>query len=116
MRPYEIAVIFDASLEESELREATDRVVALVRSHDGTPGRIDRWGRRTFAYELKHRTEGYYVFIEMVAAPEAVADIDRLLGLSDEVVRHRIVRQPEHVSGRKPIPASTPQAEPAAAG
>lgn len=116
MRPYEIVVIFDASLEENAIREFTDRVVEHVRSRGGTPGRIDRWGRRAFAYELKHRTEGYYVFVEAVAEPEVVAEVDRMLSLSDEVLRHRVIRQPEHVAGRHRVQAPAPEPEAAAAG
>ena len=116
MRPYEIVVIFDASLEENVIRQITDRIVDQVRTRGGTPGHVDRWGRRPFAYELKHRTEGYYVFVEVVAEPEVVAEVDRMLTLSDEVLRHRIIRQPEHVVGRRsPAPAPAPASEPAPA-
>lgn len=71
-----------------------------MRSRGGSVGRVDRWGRRTFAYELKHRTEGFYVFIEVVAEPEAITEVDRTLTLTDEVLRHRIIRQPETLAGR----------------
>ncbi len=117
MRPYEIGVIFDASLEESAIRSVTDRVAEQVRNGGGTPGRVDRWGRRPFAYELKHRSEGYYVFIEVVAEPAVVAEVDRMLSLSDEVLRHRVIRQPEHVVGRRrpaPAPVAVVDAGPAA--
>lgn len=117
MRPYEIVVILDASLEENAIRGITDRIVDHVRTRGGTPGRVDRWGRRPFAYELKHRTEGYYIFIEVVAEPEVVAEVDRMLTLSDEVLRHRVIRQPEHVVGRRrpaPAPVATAETGPAA--
>ena len=96
MRPYEIVVIFDATLEENIIRETTDKIAEYVRTKGGTTGRIDRWGRRTFAYELKHRTEGYYVIIEATAEPAVLAEVDRMLSLSDDVVRHRVIRQPDH--------------------
>jgi small subunit ribosomal protein S6 len=114
LRPYEIVVIFDASLEESDIRGFTDRLVEHVRAKGGTPGRIDRWGRRTFAYELKHRTEGYYVFIEAVAEPATMAEVDRMLTLSDEVLRHRVIRQPERAAGRKTPRPAEPESTPAA--
>ena len=98
MRPYEIVVIFDATLDENIIRETTDRIAEFVRSKGGTPGRIDRWGRRTFAYELKHRTEGYYVIIEAVGELSVLAEVDRMLTLSDDVLRHRVIRQPDHVA------------------
>jgi small subunit ribosomal protein S6 len=108
VRPYEVVVIFDAALDENIIRETTDKIAEFVRSKGGTPGRIDRWGRRTFAYELKHRTEGYYVIIEAVAEPSVLAEVDRMLTLSDDVLRHRVIRQPD------PVAAPRPKAAPAA--
>jgi small subunit ribosomal protein S6 len=75
-------------------------VAELVRSHGGSVNHIDRWGRRTFAYELKHKTEGFYLFLEVVAEPAAMAEVDRMLTLTDEVLRHRIIRQPDKLAGR----------------
>lgn len=100
MRPYEIAVIFDAGLDENDVKATTDRVAETIRQAGGSVGRIDRWGRRTFAYELKHKTEGIYVFIEIVSDPPAVAEVDRMLSLADEVLRHRVIRQPDKFAGR----------------
>ena len=108
MRPYEVAVIFDATLDESVVRETTDHIAEFVRTRGGTPGHIDRWGRRTFAYELKHRTEGNYVFLEINAEPPVVAELDRMLTLSDDVLRHRVIRRPEQVADRRSTPAAPP--------
>ncbi len=116
MRPYEIVVIFDASLEENDIRSFIDRVVEHIRGRGGVPGRIDRWGRRAFAYELKHRSEGYYVFVEAVAEPAVVLEVDRMLSLSDEVLRHRVIRQPDHAAGRGRVSASQPEAAASAPG
>jgi small subunit ribosomal protein S6 len=108
LRPYEVMVIFEASLEEDDIRAGIDRVTELITAKGGNPGRVDRWGRRRFAYELNHRTEGYYVLIEAMAPPEAVADLDRMLRLQDQVIRHKVVRLPEGVAGK---PRATPVAE-----
>ena len=61
MRPYEVMLIFDASLEEETIRAAVDRFAGFIRDRGGNPGRVDRWGKRRFAYELHHRWEGYYM-------------------------------------------------------
>ena len=104
MRPYEVAVIFDATLDESVVRETTDQIGEFIKSRGGTPGHIDRWGRRQFAYEMKHRNEGNYVFIEVVAEPTVLSELDRMLTLSDAVLRHRVIRQPDHLAGRRSTP------------
>jgi len=100
MRPYEVMVIFDVDLEEGDIRQRIDRVHELVRAKGGTPGSVSHWGRRTFAYEIKHRSEGYYVVLEATAEPPAMADVDRYLALEDAVLRHKVIRQPDHVAGR----------------
>lgn len=95
MRPYEVMIIFDASLEEETIRAAVDRYSELIRSLGGSPGRVDRWGRRRFAYELRHRWEGYYVVLEAQAEPRVMDELHRRLSLEDEVVRHKVVRIPD---------------------
>jgi small subunit ribosomal protein S6 len=112
VRPYEIVVIFDAGLDEQAIRDATDRVVEHVKSRGGSPGQIDRWGKRTLAYEIAHRHEGYYVVIEATAEPDVVAEVDRMLRLDDEVLRHKILRKVEKTAAR---PAKAPASSPAEA-
>jgi small subunit ribosomal protein S6 len=108
-------VIFDAGLEEEAIRASVDRAVELVRSRGGDPGRVDRWGKRRFAYELKHRWEGYYVLMAMDAEPAVVAELDRMLFLADEVLRHKVIRLPDEVANRsRSATASAPAAAPAA--
>ena len=100
MRPYEVMVIFDVGLEDSDINASLDRITSLVRERGASPARAERWGRRTFAYELKHRSEGYYVLIEFTADPALVAELDRMLTLDDNVLRHKVLRQPDKQSGR----------------
>ena len=104
MRPYEIMVIFDAGLEEDVIRATVDRTTTLIASRGGNPGKVDRWGKRRFAYESKHHSEGYYVLIEASAEPAAMADVDRMLRLADEVVRHKVIHLPDKVAGRASRP------------
>lgn len=95
MRHYEVMVIIDAGLEEDAIRALLDRTTQLFTTHGATVGKVDRWGKRRFAYEVRHRTEGYYVLIDTEAEPAAVAEVDRMLGLADEVIRHKVIRLPE---------------------
>ena len=95
MRPYEVMAIFEATTEPTIIQGVLDQALEVIRSTGGNPGAIDRWGRRTFAYEVNHKREGYYVVVEFTSGPQTVADLDRMLGLADEVVRHKIVRLPE---------------------
>ena len=88
MRPYEVMIIFDADLDEEIIRSAVDRSVQLIESKGAEKGQIDFWGKRRFAYEVKHRWEGYYVVLQAKAEPAAMDELHRVLSLADEVIRH----------------------------
>lgn len=107
MRPYEVVVILDPGLEDDVIRGVIDRITGLISSNGGNPGRVDRWGRRRFAYELGHRWEGYYVLVEAAAEPAAMAEVDRMLSLADEVIRHKVIRLPDVVANRARPAAAT---------
>ncbi len=116
MRPYEVMIIFDAGLEEDSIRAVLNRTTEILGSKGGKVVRVDRWGKRRFAYELRHRHEGYYVLVEATSEPDAMAEMDRVLSLADEVVRHKVIRLPDGVAGRGPRPApAAPEPEPVAA-
>ncbi len=95
MRPYEVMAIFEATTEPTVIQGVLDHALEVIRTNAGNPGAIDRWGKRTFAYEVNHKREGYYVVVEFTGEAETVAALDRMLGLADEVVRHKVVRLPD---------------------
>ena len=99
MRPYEVMVIFDADLEEEAVRSAVDRATQMLQSRGAELGYVDFWGKRRFAYRLKHRWEGYYVVFQAKAEPAAMDELNRTLSLADEVLRHKVLRIPEAVYG-----------------
>ena len=98
VRPYEIMIILDAGLEEEAIRSALDRATQLIQSRGGTLVSTDKWGRRRFAYELKHKWEGYYVVLRAEAEPSVMSELDRSLFLADEVLRHKVIRLPDDVA------------------
>jgi small subunit ribosomal protein S6 len=108
MRPYEIMVIIDVGLEEDAIRDSVERATSLITSRGGTVSRADRWGKRRFAYELHHRWEGYYVLIEASSEPAVMAELDRMLHLADEVIRHKVIRLPDGAARGAARPAVSP--------
>jgi small subunit ribosomal protein S6 len=100
MRPYEVMIIFDAELEPDVIRAAVDRHAKSLTSKGAELGTVDHWGKRRFAYRLKHRWEGYYVVLQARAEPDAMDELGRVLSLADEVLRHKVLRIPESVYGK----------------
>jgi small subunit ribosomal protein S6 len=112
MRHYEVMVILDAGLEDDAIRATVDRATNSLTNNGATVGKVDRWGKRRFAYEVNHRSEGYYLLIDFEAEPAAISELDRMLGLADEVIRHKVIRLPEKViagaaSGATRTPSAT---------
>lgn len=92
MRDYELMTIHRPDLAEEDLEKAISRLETQISETGATVTKRDLWGKRRFAYEIDHLTEGYYTVVSFQSGPEAVSTLDRALTLTDEVVRHKIVR------------------------
>ena len=91
-RHYEVMLILDPRLEDAALQQAVERYTGIVAERGGEATKVDHWGRRKLSYEIKHLHEGYYVVVDFQAEPDAMVELDRVLGLADELMRHKIVR------------------------
>lgn len=91
MREYEVMLILPPDADESVVATSVDRIGRTIGDAGGEVGKIDRWGRRRFAYEIDKQTEGYYVVVAFKADPAVLAELDRALSLADEVVRFKVV-------------------------
>jgi small subunit ribosomal protein S6 len=107
MRPYEVMIILDPTLDDETVRAEVDRATELIKAKGGNPGRVERWGKRRLAYEiLKHR-EGNYVLVEAEAEPSVMSALDRQLTLTDGVMRHKVIHLPEKATGKPARPLGT---------
>ena len=100
MRVYELMVICDGDLENSEARKAMDEVQRRV-AEIGEIASFDFWGIRDFAYEINHKTRGYYSVIELRAEPAAMDPVERYLRIADDIVRHKLIRLPDDEAHRR---------------
>jgi small subunit ribosomal protein S6 len=85
-------VILDANLEERTVAPSLDTYLNVIRTAGGSVEKLDVWGRRRLAYEIKNRTEGIYAVIDLQATPAAVAELDRQLRLNESVLRTKVIR------------------------
>ena len=95
LRGYEAMLILPAEADEAVVSTAVDRIGKLIAPQGGEIGKLDRWGRKRFAYEIADQHEGYYVVVRFTAEPSAQAELDRVLKLADEVIRHKVLIVPE---------------------
>ncbi len=92
MRHYEVMLILDPSLEDKDAKAAVDRFLGTVTARGGQVTGVDHWGKRRLAYEIRHLNEGYYTVVDLQAEPETVDELSRVLGLADNVIRHKVIR------------------------
>lgn len=95
MRDYEVTYILDPALEEEQVVALIDRFSNVVTNNGGTVVNIDRWEKRKLAYEIKGKREGLYVVMNFQATPEVKAELDRMMRITEGVIRHLIVRAEE---------------------
>lgn len=96
MRHYEVMVILDPSVEERAVSPLIENFLTVVRTSGGNVEKVDTWGRRRLAYEINKQSEGIYSVIDLKATPEVVKELDRQLGLSESVLRTKVLRPDTH--------------------
>jgi small subunit ribosomal protein S6 len=94
-------VIFDGDVEDTAVNAMLANVNKLVEAGGGEVKKTDRWGRRRFAYEINHKWEGIYVVLEISTEGRDLHEVERVLHLADEVVRHKVMRLPEKEAVRR---------------
>ena len=93
MRTYELLLILNSTLNDEERTTALERVSTLMSENANEVDNVEEWGKRKLAYEIDKMKDGDYVLYEFKADPANIAEIDRVLGITDAVVRFIIVRR-----------------------
>src|SRR5580698_398366 len=90
---YEILLMLDAELAEERANEIIARVRERVEGDGGRWEGHEPWGRRKLAYEIDHKADGVYHLLVFSAAPATLAEVSRVLKITDGVIRHLAVRR-----------------------
>lgn len=91
-RAYELVMVLSPEVTDERLEEAVGRVTRMVTAQGGAVTATNPWGRRRLAYPIRRFLEGHYVHTELTMDPKVAADLERNLRLSEEVLRHLLVR------------------------
>ncbi|NIJ05623.1 30S ribosomal protein S6 [Frigoribacterium faeni] len=98
MHQYELMVILDPEIDERTVAPSLDKFLNVIRNDGGTIDNIDIWGRRRLAYEINKKTEGIYAVVNMTSNSAATVELDRQLGLSEAVLRTKVLRAEEAIA------------------
>ncbi len=89
-RSYESVIIISTKMEEDKIRQIIEKFKSLI-SEKAQLESVDEWGKKTLSYPIKYEKEGYYVLFNYKAEPGFAAELDRVYGITDGVMRSLIV-------------------------
>ena len=79
-------------IQDAEVDPIAEFVSNLIKKNGGNVEKVDRWGKRHLAYPVKKQADGNYVLINFEADPEVIKEIDRVMKIQDDILKHLIVK------------------------
>lgn len=89
-RSYEALYIVRPELKDADIQKITDRFKKVVEDKGGEVSSAAKWDKRKLAYEVKGLKEGNYILMDFTAPGDAISELNRLMRISDDVVRHLV--------------------------
>lgn len=117
MNKYELVYIIAPDVDEEGRKALNERVNDLIVRDGGEVTKVEDWGKRRLAYAIDYKTEGWYVLVNFNGNSEMPREIERNLGIIDQVIRYQVIRVLEkrsNVKPRAPRPAQPAPETPAA--
>ena len=97
MNHYETIYIVNPTLDDDSLKEAIDKFSDLIKKLKGSIVKVNEWGKRKLAYEVKRFDKGHYVVLDFCALPKMVTELERNLKLDDRILKYITVKIDENV-------------------
>jgi len=95
LNQYETILIIDPNTESQDIERIIEDVQNLISGSGGEVTKVDRWGKKRLAYEVKGNKDGYYGLINFEAEPQFIQRLGRYYGLTEQVIKHMTVRAEE---------------------
>lgn len=92
MKRYETIYIANPNLEDDALKEVVAKFSDIIEKKRGSIVKIDDWGKRKLAYEVKRFDKGHYVLLDFCGFPEALTELERNLKLDDRILKYMTVK------------------------
>ncbi len=93
LNAYETMYILSPRLEEAAIDALVEKFNQLISKEGGQVEKTDKMGRRRMAYEVQGMKEGFYILTNFKAPSKLIAELERQFKITDEVVRHIVIRQ-----------------------
>ena len=111
---YEAMVVFSLKKDEEEIKALVEKFKKLIEKHGTLTEEVDEWGKRKLAYPINDLNEGYYVLVNFKSAPSLPAELERVFGITDGILRSVVIKHDEKKLAKKPVAAPAVEEAPAA--
>lgn len=91
-RKYETIFILDPDLEEEAAKSAVEKIKGIIAQGNGEVLKIEDWGKRKLAYEVKKKSKGHYILIHLAGTPALLSELERNFRVMDAVIKFQSVR------------------------
>lgn len=88
---YESIIVFSTKQTEEQIKALVEKFSDMITRDGGTLESIDEWGKRRLAYPINYETDGYYVLYNFISAPNLPAELDRVIKITEGVIRSIII-------------------------
>ena len=91
-RKYEALYIVKPDIDDAAVQKIAERFKSVVEDQGGSVERAEKWEKRKLAYEIDKFKEGNYIIMNFEAGANTPAELNRLMRISDDIIRHRIYK------------------------
>ncbi|MBE4907901.1 30S ribosomal protein S6 [Cytobacillus suaedae] len=95
MRKYEVMYIIRPNIEDEAKKALVERFNGVLTDNGAEIANVKEWGKRRLAYEINDFRDGYYMILSVMSNSEAVKEFDRLAKISEDIIRHIVIREEE---------------------
>ncbi len=101
MRNYELMILLDPNLQEEESTALLEKIQQTITANKGKIIKVNQWGKRTLAYEIKKYQQAIYTIIDFELDPESVTNLERSIKFDEKIIRYLLVLGQEKVLSKK---------------
>ena len=101
-RDYELGIVINPEVGDDQARTLVERVTTIITNNRGQVVRVNAWGRRRLAYPIQRFRDGLYFFFDLILDPSTIAEIERNIGVNEDIIRHLMkLRDPRVVAQQR---------------
>lgn len=99
MALYEHVFLARQDLSQQQVDELVERFKGVITSHGGSVGRVENWGLKSLTYRIKKNRKAYYTLMDVTAPADAIKELERQQGLSEDILRFLTIKVEKHEEG-----------------